>query len=68
MPPMRHMADVELAACMNHVLTSFGNELKLGPGAQLFTPEEIAGRRGMQRSPSSVNKSRPVIAGTRTRP
>jgi mono/diheme cytochrome c family protein len=60
MPPMRHMADVELAACMNHVLTSFGNETELGPGAELFTPEEIAARRRTPRSPSSVNQDRPV--------
>lgn len=68
MPPMRHMVDVELAASINHVLTSFGNEAELEPGAELFTPEEIARRRGTQRSPSSVNQDRPVIAPTRTSP
>ncbi|MFN2443067.1 MAG: cytochrome c [Thermoanaerobaculia bacterium] len=68
MPPMRHMVDVELAACVNHVLTSFGNETELEPGAKLFTPEEIAGRRGMQRSPSSVNQGRPVMVHIRTSP
>jgi mono/diheme cytochrome c family protein len=55
MPPMGHMKDVELAAVMNHVLTSFGNN---APADALFLPEEIGQGRGQQLRPRDVEALR----------
>lgn len=59
MPPMGHIPDVELAAVINHVLTSFGNERILPPEARLVTPAEIAARRGQGLRPRDVEERRP---------
>lgn len=61
MPPMRHMPDVDLAAAINHVLTSFGNEQTLPTDAQLYKPEDIAARRNLDLSPAQVNEQRPAL-------
>jgi len=60
MPPMGHMSDVELAAVLNHVLRNYGNEAQLTPETQYYTPDDIASRRGMDRSPREVNATRPA--------
>lgn len=60
MPPMGHMQDVELAAVINHVLTSFGNERYLPRGAGLYLPSDVAARRGRGLSPRAANARRPV--------
>lgn len=59
MPPMGHMQDVELAAVLNWVLTNFGNQEHLPPGAALYEPADIAARRGLGLSPGQVNERRP---------
>jgi mono/diheme cytochrome c family protein len=59
MPPMGHMADVELAAVLNHVLTNFGNARELPPGAPLYLPADIAARRGLRLRPREVDRFRP---------
>jgi mono/diheme cytochrome c family protein len=59
MPRMGHVPDAELAAVLNHVLTSFGNRALLPADAQLYVPSEIAERRGERLSPRQVNRRRP---------
>jgi mono/diheme cytochrome c family protein len=59
MPPMGHMQDIELAAVINHVLTNFGNQERLPPGAILYEPADIAARRDLGLSPWQVNDRRP---------
>ena len=61
MPPMGHMHDVELAAVINHVLVSFGNEARLPAAPRLYTPGDIAARRGQRLTPAAVNRARPSI-------
>lgn len=62
MPPMGHMQDVQLAAALNYVVTRFGAGAAVAP--ELFTPEEIARRRGLRRAPSEVERDRPGNAPT----
>jgi mono/diheme cytochrome c family protein len=59
MPPMGHIPDVAMAAVLNHLLTSYGNELRLPQDAQLYIPSDIAARRPAGLSPSEVNRRRP---------
>ncbi|HEV7299076.1 MAG TPA: cytochrome c [Tepidisphaeraceae bacterium] len=61
MPPMGHLADANMAAVLNHMLTNFGNESRLPDGAALYTPDDIAARRGQDLSPSDVNARRPDV-------
>lgn len=58
MPPMRHMTNVELAAVMNHVLTSFGNE-RVVSATHLVIPPDVAARRVPRLTPREVNERRP---------
>ena len=58
MPPMAHIHDVELAAILNHVLTTFGDST----AEQLFVPADIADRRGLGLSPRDVDRRRPDAA------
>lgn len=60
MPRMPHLADVELAAVINHVLTSYGNAPLLGD-APLVSPEDVAARRGRDLDPADVNAQRAAI-------
>jgi mono/diheme cytochrome c family protein len=59
MPPMGHLADVETAAVINHVLTRFGNASEVTSDTRLFRPEEVAARRGLGLSPRGVERGRP---------
>jgi mono/diheme cytochrome c family protein len=59
MPPMGHMPDVELAAVINYVVTTFGTAP--AEDMKLFTPEDIAERRGKEMTPSQVEAGRPRI-------
>lgn len=59
MPPMGHLQDAEMAAVINYVLTSFGNERRLPAEARLYTPADITARRGRALSPSDVERLRP---------
>jgi mono/diheme cytochrome c family protein len=61
MPPMGHLADVEMAAVLNYVLTGFGNERVLPPGAPLYRPEEVTARRGLGLRPREVDRRRPAV-------
>lgn len=60
MPPMGHLADVELAAVLNHLLTHFGSERRLPADAPLYLPADVAARRGLELSPAQVNARRPL--------
>jgi len=59
MPAMGHLQDVEMAAVINYVLTRFDEQGRLGE-AELLRPEDIAARRGLDLSPSDVNRRRPA--------
>jgi mono/diheme cytochrome c family protein len=59
MPPMGHIADVELAACLNYVLVSFGGYPT--HGAPLYLPADVARRRGAGLDPRKVNERRPAF-------
>jgi mono/diheme cytochrome c family protein len=59
MPPMGHIQDAELAAVLNHVLSSFGNQRARSEGA-LYEPADIAARRGLGETPWTVNARRPA--------
>jgi mono/diheme cytochrome c family protein len=56
MPRMAHMHDTELAAVLNHILTTFGTV----PDDDLYVPHDIEQRRGQNLSPRDVNRRRPV--------
>lgn len=60
MPPMGHLSDIEMAAVLNHVLTSFGNDAERSPDLPLYMPADIAPRRGQNLRPADVNARRPV--------
>jgi mono/diheme cytochrome c family protein len=59
MPPMGHLRDVEMAAVINYVLSNFGNQQHVGD-EELLRPEDVAARRGLDLSPSDVNRQRPA--------
>jgi mono/diheme cytochrome c family protein len=61
MPRMGHMHDVELAAVMNYILTTFGTV----PDDDLYVPQDVGQRRGQDISPRDVNRRRPVEQATR---
>jgi mono/diheme cytochrome c family protein len=58
MPRMGHIHDPELAAVLNYLLTSFGNEQARAEGV-LYGPADIAARRGRDDTPWTVNERRP---------
>jgi mono/diheme cytochrome c family protein len=55
MPPMGHIRDVELAAVINYIATTFDD----ASVDELINPEQVAARRGRGLSPSDVERSRP---------
>lgn len=57
MPPMAHLRDVELAAVLNYVLTTFG----VVDDAELYVPRDVAERRNQGLSPRDVNRRRPPV-------
>jgi mono/diheme cytochrome c family protein len=59
MPPMGHIPDVELAAVINHVITSFGVSAGGASELTLYLPSDIAARRGLGLTPWEVEKLRP---------
>lgn len=62
MPRMPHLADVELAAVVNHVLTHYGNAPLVGDAA-LVTPADVAARRGRALRPRDVDAARERLTG-----
>jgi hypothetical protein len=63
MPPMGHIPPAELAAVINHVLTSFSNEQV--EGVQLYSPDEVRARLGQRLSPRDVHERRRAGASSR---
>lgn len=57
MPPMGHMHDVEIAAVINYMLTTFGD---VTDEARLLVPSDVAARRGERLRPAEVNERRPA--------
>lgn len=56
MPPMGHITDVELAACINYIVARFGGE-----HGGIYLPEDIERRRGARLTPGEVNERRPAL-------
>jgi cytochrome c5 len=45
-PPFDELSDTHLAAVLNHMLTSWGNDGYLPPDPILYSPENVEARRG----------------------
>jgi mono/diheme cytochrome c family protein len=45
-PPYDGLTDARLAAVLNHMLTSWGNDRHLPPDRALYVPEDVEARRG----------------------
>lgn len=48
MPPWPNLSEAEVAAVLNHVLTSWGNDELLPADAQLYTSEDVARLAGVE--------------------
>lgn len=59
MTPMSYMKDEDLAAVLNHVASSWGNQERLPKEFTLFTPTEIAAERNLKLKPRQVMEQRP---------
>jgi mono/diheme cytochrome c family protein len=57
MPPMGHIRDVELAAVINYIASTFGD----AGDDRLLVPAAIEARRGLRRSPADVERDRPAF-------
>ncbi len=53
MPPFAHLTDAEVAAVLNHVLTSWGND-KLPKGFKPFSAAEVKALRARKLTPQQV--------------
>jgi mono/diheme cytochrome c family protein len=58
MPPMKHMPDALLAAAINYMFESFGNEAH---PVEPITPAEIAARRADTAHPADIARLRPAL-------
>lgn len=58
MPAHAHLSDDEIAAVLNHVMTSFGNEDVLGDAFTPYTPADVAEQRGAMLSFTEVHALR----------
>jgi hypothetical protein len=58
-PPFAGLADVEGAAILNHLLTSWGNADDLPDDAELYRPAEVAAARDRDLTPAEVAERRP---------
>lgn len=56
------LSDPEIAAVLNHTLTSWGNEALLPDPARLYLPEDIAEQRDRSLTPEQVEALRPSLA------
>lgn len=54
MPAHAHLSDDEIAAVLNHVMTSFGNEDVLGDAFAPYAPADVAAERGRMLSFTEV--------------
>lgn len=59
MTPWNMLSDDEIAATLNHELTSWGNAEQLNDFAPIL-PDEVAALRGLGLSPADVHESRPL--------
>jgi hypothetical protein len=58
-PPFAERSDDHVAAVLNHLLVSWGNEDELGGDVALYRPEEVADARDRELTPSEVAERRP---------
>jgi heme/copper-type cytochrome/quinol oxidase subunit 2 len=61
MPAWGHLSDMELADILNHTLTAWGNAALLPEGAALYTPDDVAARRGLGLTPADVLEQRQAL-------
>lgn len=57
MPSHEHLSDAEIAAILNHVMTSFGNEDAVD-SFEPYTAEDVEAQRGLELSSSDVHSLR----------
>ncbi len=57
MPAHQHLSDAEIAAILNHVLTSFGNEAEV-EAFEPYTAADVEARRGLALSSTDVYAAR----------
>src|SRR5690606_22036172 len=67
MPSHEHLSDAELAAILNHVLTSFGNEDRI-EAFEPYAPADIAARRGQMLMFTDVYAERQQLGPEGARP
>ena len=60
MPPLPQLADGDIAALLNHVLTTLGGD-DLPAGFAPFTADEVAGHRGVEASFSDMRREREAL-------
>lgn len=58
MPPVGRLADDELAALANHVMTAWGDAAELGAAFEPYRPEEFAAWRGLGLTMADVHARR----------
>lgn len=58
------LSDKQIAAVLNHMLTSWGNADHLGRSPNLYSPDDIAPLRQYPLSPSEARDLRPALSAT----
>ncbi len=58
MPAHAHLSDDDIAAVLNHVMTSFGNAEAIGAAFEPYAPEDVAAERGRMLSFTEVHALR----------
>lgn len=68
--PVYHerLSDEQIAAVLNHMLTSWGNDELLDPAQELYQPQDIAPLREQPLSPSEVRAMRPTVSLSQDQP
>lgn len=63
MPAWQQLTDEEIAATLNHELTSWGNQDKLPKEFQLYTPADITAARATTMTSDQVHAAREKVMG-----
>lgn len=63
MPAWQQLSDEEIAATLNHELTSWGNQDKLPQEFHLYSPADITAARATTMTPDEVHAARQKVMG-----